>query len=229
MKTKKNKSKNQEKKRSLFFYTGLMITGALVLVAFEWTSFETKDLVALDHKEYKEIEEEIYVLKPVPPKPQPQPKQVQSKPTDNMKVVDKVIEKTDDTVDKLDNVDLPDDVDDDLFKVNLDPVIDNKIHEYYTEAPQFPGGDKELYDFLSNHIKYPKEDLELGIQGTVWVSFVVSKSGEISEVEVLRTPSELMKKEALKAFDRMPVWTPGKVNDKVVNIRYKIPIKFIPR
>ncbi len=95
------------------------------------------------------------------------------------------------------------------------------------KQPSFPGGDKEMYKYLSDNIVYPSVAKDNGIQGTVPVKFVVNKDGSISDVEVLRDPSGgSLGKEALRVVKAMPKWSPGEANGHPVKVRYTLPIKF---
>lgn len=92
--------------------------------------------------------------------------------------------------------------------------------------PQFPGGEAEMYKFIKNNLKYPIVDQEAGTHGRVSIRFVVSKTGEISEVEVLRGISPNCDREAVKVIKSMPKWIPGKQNGNPVPVYYTLPIVF---
>lgn len=64
------------------------------------------------------------------------------------------------------------------------------------------------------------------IEGTVHVSFIVSKNGSISDVKVLRGISSECDKEAVRVVQMMPAWKPGKQNGRNVNVRFILPLKF---
>lgn len=94
------------------------------------------------------------------------------------------------------------------------------------QMPQFPGGDKGLVEYLREHIKYPETAKQKSIQGTTYVSFVVSKSGKILYPYVARGFNESCDKEALRLVKSMPAWQAGKLNGKPVLVRYAIPVRF---
>jgi periplasmic protein TonB len=94
------------------------------------------------------------------------------------------------------------------------------------EKPIFPGGDEGLTDYVTNHIIYPKESKKKGIQGTVYVRFVVTKTGAIGETDIMRTVDPLLEMEALRIVKSLPKWTPGKKNGNTVDVWFIIPIKF---
>jgi len=101
-----------------------------------------------------------------------------------------------------------------------------EIFTVVEENPQFPGGDAALYKFLSEAIKYPEEAKELGIQGRVFVNFVVETNGSVSNVKVLRGIGGGCDEEAIRVVMSMPKWTPGKQRGIPVRVSYNLPIKF---
>jgi protein TonB len=94
------------------------------------------------------------------------------------------------------------------------------------EQPDFPGGMQKMYDYLHKTIKYPDMEFDAGIQGKVFIQFVVDKDGSVEEVEVRRGVSPGLDKEALRAVKSMPKWSPGKMNGKPVKCRFTIPVDF---
>ena len=100
------------------------------------------------------------------------------------------------------------------------------FEDYDLETAQFPGGDQACMKWLSEHIKYPKECMEKGIQGRVNVSFVVEKDGSITEVKTIRSPDPSLTKEAERLVKSMPKFKPAKQGDNVVRSRFTIPIIF---
>ena len=96
------------------------------------------------------------------------------------------------------------------------------------ELPQFPGGDAALMKYLENNIEYTPREVRAGIQGTIWVTFVVRKNGEIDEVKVERgiRGGEALERKCMEAVQRMPNWIPGKTNDQPVAYKHRIPIRF---
>jgi len=92
--------------------------------------------------------------------------------------------------------------------------------------PSFPGGDADLFKFLSNNVKYPVIAQENGIQGRVICQFVVNKDGSIVDVEVVRAVDPSLDKEAIRVIKSMPNWTPGKQRGKSVRVKYTLPVNF---
>lgn len=94
--------------------------------------------------------------------------------------------------------------------------------------PQFPGGDMELRKYIATSIKYPVDAQEQRKSGRVYVQFVVSKTGDVKDIKVLRSGGfESLDKEALRVVSAMPKWTPGMQRGQKVNVSYTIPINFV--
>jgi len=94
------------------------------------------------------------------------------------------------------------------------------------EQPEFPGGMEKMYEFMNRTQKYPDMEYEAGIQGKVFVQFVVAKDGSIEEAKVLRSVSDGLDKEALRLVKSMPRWNPGKMGGKPVKCRFNLPVVF---
>jgi len=93
--------------------------------------------------------------------------------------------------------------------------------------PEFPGGEIELRKYIGKSVKYPVIAQENGIQGRVYISFVVSKKGEVTEVKVARGVDPNLDKEAIRVVKAMPKWKPGKQRGKAVKVSYTVPINFV--
>lgn len=94
------------------------------------------------------------------------------------------------------------------------------------EAPKFPGGDAELYRFLSKNIRYPEMAQQNNIQGRVTVQFVVEKDGSIGQVKVVRGKDPDLDKEAMRVVKMLPKFIPGKMNGQAVRVWYTLPVNF---
>ncbi|RLC51367.1 MAG: hypothetical protein DRI23_05170 [Candidatus Cloacimonadota bacterium] len=92
--------------------------------------------------------------------------------------------------------------------------------------PEFPGGMEALFKHIQEKISYPDSARLLGIQGTVYVSFVVKKSGTVDNAYILRGIGGGCDEEALKVVKSMPDWIPGEQKGKPVNVQMALPIKF---
>lgn len=106
---------------------------------------------------------------------------------------------------------------------------EEKKEEPYTmveQMPQFPGGPAELMKYIAKHLRYPVVAQENGIQGRVILRFVVSKTGKVENVTVLRSLDPNCDKEAIRVVQSLPDWIPGKQNGRNVPVYYTCPIVF---
>ncbi len=94
------------------------------------------------------------------------------------------------------------------------------------KMPVFPGGEQELFNYLNKNIKYPAIARENGIQGRVFVTFVVDAEGKVKDAKILRGLGSGLDDEALRVVRNMPAWKPGMQNGRVVQVQYNLPIVF---
>ena len=107
-----------------------------------------------------------------------------------------------------------------------EPVDDNKIFEVVEQNPVFPGGEAALLKYVADHIRYPAMAQENNIQGRVVVQFVVTKTGSVGQVKVVRSKDPDLDREAIRVVKSLPKFTPGKMNGHPVNVWYTLPINF---
>lgn len=108
-------------------------------------------------------------------------------------------------------------------------VVEEEVTEpyrYVEQNPEYPGGEEARTRFLQKNIKYPHMAKESGIQGVVYVTFVVSKTGQISNVKVIRGIGGGCDEEAVRVIQLMPNWIPGRQNGKPVPVWFNFPLKF---
>jgi len=102
----------------------------------------------------------------------------------------------------------------------------DKVYTVIEQNPQFPGGDAELLKYISSHINYPAVALENGIQGKVMLRFVVTKTGQVDKVEIIRSLDPACDKEAVRVVKTLPKFIPGKQNGINVAVWYNLPVTF---
>lgn len=101
-----------------------------------------------------------------------------------------------------------------------------QVFKSVEQMPTFPGGDAALMKYLSSHLQYPTMAQENGVQGTVVVQFVVTKTGKVGEVKVVRSVDRDLDKEATRVCRSLPNFVPGRQNGQAVNVWYTLPVKF---
>jgi len=111
------------------------------------------------------------------------------------------------------------------------PPVEEEIFDLAAvqEQPEFPGGMEEMYKYLGRLQKYPDMEADAGIQGKVYVEFVVEKDGRVTDVKLKKGVSDGLDKEAMRLVKAMPAWNPGKMNGKAVKCRFVLPVKFTLR
>lgn len=102
----------------------------------------------------------------------------------------------------------------------------DEVFVFVEEQAEFPGGQDSLIKFLIRNIKYPELAKELGVQGTVYLKFIVEKDGRITNIKVIRGVHPSIDAEAIRVVKMFPNWIPGKQRGRPVRIYYNLPIKF---
>ena len=105
-------------------------------------------------------------------------------------------------------------------------VKTDTLYTVGTTVPSFPGGEAALINFLNENIHYPADSRVKNIQGTVYLKFVVSKDGLISQVKSVRSPAPDLTTEAIRVVKSMPKWHPGTFKKQDVSMVCTIPVKF---
>ena len=99
---------------------------------------------------------------------------------------------------------------------------------YYTNVyPAYPGGNKALSDFFEKNIQYPQEAADNGVEGKVNISFTVDEKGKMASPKITSPKIGYgVEEEALRVFNKMPMWKPGSLKGKNVKTRFNLPVKF---
>jgi TonB family protein len=94
--------------------------------------------------------------------------------------------------------------------------------------PMFPGGDSKLIEFVSTNIKYPAKAKKKGNVGTSYISFIIKKTGEVSNIKTYKgiPGCASCDDEAKRVVALMPKWIPGKQDGNAIDVQYILPVKF---
>jgi periplasmic protein TonB len=225
--SKKTERANLEKKKGLFTEIGLVLALLFTLAAFEYTKEDLKTNTLQAIRDASGEEEIIPITRQElqkPPEP-PKPKTV---------IIDlKIVE---------DDVKLDDDLDFDAFDANQNDAIkiativgnkeeeeeDKQVFLIVEDMPSFQGGTIENFrNYIQATVKYPALAMENSISGTVYVSFVVNRRGEVSNINIVRGVDPSLDEAVISALKQAPKWEPGKQRGKPVNVSFSIPVKFI--
>jgi len=105
---------------------------------------------------------------------------------------------------------------------------DNQVYDFVQRMPEFPGGQDSLNSYLIQNLVYPDSAQKNGIQGKVFIGFIVETDGTISNVKIVgnKTYGYGLEEEGLRVINMMPNWTPGTQNGKPVRVKFTLPINF---
>ncbi|MDM8160609.1 TonB family protein [Labilibaculum sp. K2S] len=103
---------------------------------------------------------------------------------------------------------------------------DEQVFVTADQMPEYPGGSLALQKYIAENVKYPAEALKKGIRGRVFVTFIVSKEGDVVQARVVRGVDASLDAEALRVMNSIPKWTPGYEKGKAVHVSYTVPINF---
>ena len=106
--------------------------------------------------------------------------------------------------------------------------IRNETFTYVDLMPEFPGGQGRMLRFINQNLRYPENEFKNKIEGTVFLQFIVLKTGKIFDIKVLGSipDSPALEKESMRIISIMPDWIAGIQNGDFVNVEYNLPIIF---
>jgi len=234
--SKKNPDVEVGRNSSLYFALGLCV---MLLISWQLLEYKTYDKseITLDIVNMEEVfEEEIPIINVNTPPPPPPPVAIQESITvveDVEEIEETVIESTETNQDdKIADVITVDEVS--VEDVDEDVEVPFAIIE---DVPVFPGCEKgsksekkacfqiKMEEHVAKHFRYPEVALDLGIQGKVFVVFVIDKDGYVSNIRS-RGPDKILEKEAERIIKLLPKMIPGKQRGRAVKVPYSVPIVF---
>tara|TARA_E500000178_G_scaffold148729_1_gene148356 strand:+ start:40 stop:744 length:705 start_codon:yes stop_codon:yes gene_type:complete len=231
MQPKKNSKADLNKDRNLYFVIGLTLVLGVTWGAIEYKTYEKVfDLAALDILE--DDDEDIPITEqlktPPPPPPPPPAPEVIEVVEDEEEVEETVIESTETDQDEIIIEEI--EVEEEFEDIDVPFAV-------IEDVPIFPGCESVaksqrrtcFQDKINQHIRrnfrYPEIAQEMGIQGRVYVNFIIAKDGSITNIR-MRGPDKNLENEALRIISRLPQMTPGKQRGRAVRVPFSIPITF---
>ncbi len=228
MEIKKTPKADLENKRNILLTLGLIIALGAIFAAFEYKTHSRK-ADSLGQVQAVDVEDEIIPItreqenQPPPPPPPPQVVEVLNIVDDDVEIKDDLFIDTEATKDMI---------------IDVAPVLstagveeeeeeETQVFFIVEDMPEFPGGEAALRQFIANAIKYPVIAQENGIQGRVYVTFVVNTDGSIADAKIARGVDPSLDKEALRVVNTLPKWKPGMQRGKAVRVSYTVPINFV--
>ncbi len=112
------------------------------------------------------------------------------------------------------------------YHANSQTDVDTTVYVFAETMPEFPDGNKAMYSFIANEIRYPSPAVENNVAGKVYVSFIVETDGRISNIKVIKGIGSGCDEEAIRVVSLMPNWKPGMKEGKKVRVSTTIPFTF---
>ena len=234
MQPKKNEKVDLSKNSSLYFVIGLSLILLISWQAIEWKTYD-KSLygyealnVEDDDDEEIPITEQIKTPPPPPPPPPPAPEVIEVV-EDEEEVEETVIESTETNEDEIIEVEEVE-IEEEFEDVDVPFAV-------IEDVPIFPGCEKvkkserrncfqqQINKHIRKNFRYPEIAQEMGIQGRVYVNFIISKDGSITNIR-MRGPDKNLEKEAQRIIAKLPTMIPGKQRGRAVRVPFSIPITF---
>ena len=221
MEAKKNPKADLNKKTGLFLNIGLVVSLLLVITAFEWKFYDAGEMMDLGQvsDDFEDVMEIPPTEQPPPPPPKIQQPEIIEVP-DEEEIeeeieVDLDVEITEETV-----------VEDIVFDEPVEEEVAEEIFTIVEDQPVPKGGMAAFYEYIGKKLKYPAQARRMGIEGKVFVEFVVDKDGTITNVKAIKGIGAGCDEEAIRVIQASPKWNPGKQRGRPVKVRMILPITF---
>ena len=221
MEAKKTPKADLTSKTGLHLAIGLVISLAVVTLAFEWKSYDAEELVDLGTVDdtFEDVMEIPPTEQPPPPPPKIQQPEIIEVP-DEEEIEEEIeidldVEVTEDT-----------EIEEMVFEEAPEEEVSDEIFMVVEDQPEPQGGMQAFYEFVGKNMKYPSQARRMGVEGKVFVQFVVDKDGSLSDVKAIKGIGAGCDEEAVRVVKSAPKWKPGKQRGKAVRVRMVLPITF---
>lgn len=211
MEPKKNPKIDLSRQSGLFLNIGMAASLFLVIVAFEWRSYDDTGLMDLGNvdDDFEDIIDIPPTEQPPPPPPKVQVPEIIEVP-DEEEIEEEIeveldVEVTEETV-----------VEEIVFEEAPEEENVDEIFTIVEESATFPGGIQAFYTYLGKELNYPRQAQRMGIEGRVFVQFVVERDGSLTDIQVVKGIGAGCDEEAVRVLKQSPKWKPGKQRGKPV-------------
>lgn len=219
---KKNPEADLSKKSGMFLSIGLVISLSLAIMAFEWKFYDEGSLVDLG-----QVDDNFEDMMDIPPTQQPPPPPPVIQQPEIVEVPDEEeieqeievnldIEITETTV-----------IEDIIFEEAPEEEKADEIFTIVEDQPSFQGGGNAAFlKWVGKNLKYPSQAQRMGIEGKVYVQFVIEKDGSVTDVQAIKGIGGGADEEAVRVIKSAPKWSPGMQRGRPVRVRMILPISF---
>ncbi len=224
---KRDKDNLDSERRPLFFWLGMSLSLLMVIIAFNWKTYDDTGLLDLGDigNDFDEIMEVPVSLQPPPPPPQKMEVFV-VKEVANDEVIEEV--KMDLDIELTEDMKIQDVVFEEAVVEEEEEKAD-EIFQIVEDQPTFPGGIKAFYEYVGENVHYPSVATRLGVTGRVYVRFVIEKDGHLTDIKVVKGIGSGCDEEAIRVLENSPAWIPGKQRGNKVRVSMTVPIHFLLR
>ena len=231
MQIKKNPKADLTKNSNLYFAIGLVVILFISWRAIEWKSYDRSgygyEALNIDDEDDEEVPITEQIKTPPPPPPPPPAPEIIEVVEDEEEIEETIIESTEtdqeeiveivEVEEEFEDVDVPFAVIEDVpIYPGCERVSKSKRRDCFQE---------QINKHIRKNFRYPEIAQEMGIQGRVYVNFVIDKDGSITSIR-MRGPDKNLEKEAQRIIAKLPRMTPGKQRGRAVRVPFSIPITF---
>ena len=231
MQIKKNPKADLTKNSNLYFAIGFVIILFISWRAIEWKSYDRSgygyEALNIDDEDDEEVPITEQIKTPPPPPPPPPAPEIIEVVEDEEEIEETIIESTEtdqeeiveivEVEEEFEDVDVPFAVIEDVpIYPGCERVAKSKRRDCFQE---------QINKHIRKNFRYPEIAQEMGIQGRVYVNFVIDKDGSITSIR-MRGPDKNLEKEAQRIIAKLPRMTPGKQRGRAVRVPFSIPITF---
>ena len=218
MEMKKSEKAQLGRKRGQFLIIGVIVALSVTISAFEWKTYGDigtvpDSLIVIDEPEWEPVVTKQEIKKP--PKPKIAPKLVVV-PDDEPDL---------DPEEFIIDVGEIEDFDPSEFEDSFIEEVDLPFL-WVEDMPEFEGGQVAFMKYIAKHIKYPSQARRMGIEGKVFVEFIIDKEGRLIDVKAIKGIGAGCDEEAVRVLKEAPAWKPGKQRGKPVKVKMVLPIYF---
>ncbi|MDN5203584.1 energy transducer TonB [Fulvivirgaceae bacterium BMA10] len=221
MEVKKKPEADLTRRGGLFLNIGLVLSLALTVLAFEWRTYSDGILANLG-----DVNDDFEDLMEIPPTEQPPPPPPVIQQPEIIEVPDE--EEIEQEIEVNLDVEITEEtaIEEIVFDDAPEEEVADEVFTIVEEQPTPDGGMGAFYKFVQKNMKYPSQARRMGIEGKVFVQFVVDKDGTITEVQAVKGIGAGCDEEAVRVLKSHPKWKPGKQRGRPVKVRMIIPITF---
>ena len=218
---KKSPEADVTRKSSLYLSIGLVVSLLVVNTAFEWRFYDDGALADLG-----QVTDDFEEMLDIPPTEQPPPPPPKIQQPEIIEVPDE--EEIEDEIEVNLDVEITEEsaIEQIVFEEPVEEEVADEVFTIVEQQPVYPGGMSAFYQFVQKKLKYPSQARRMGIEGRVFVQFVVDKKGNITEVVAVKGIGAGCDVEAVRVIKSSPKWKAGKQRGKAVKVRMILPITF---